>query len=283
MCPFVRLCVHACIVHFESVQSEHGSAKSLESLHFTPTTQEVRGNTDRCLAVGESSYLDGSSPYWTKCTGCKSQAWVFDRERGSVKPLPASHLCLQVGGHHEPLNCSYPPLNQLPYCNWTLPVADRVQDLVARMVLTEKAELLQDTNPGVKRLGLPKLQFAECLHGVWSKCGDPANNESTGCPTSFPCPLSLAASYNRTMWLTLASTISDEARALHNQGKTGLAFWSPNINLFRDPRWGRGQEVPGEDPYLTSEYVYQYSRGLQTGKDPRYTKVSIAVALQVQN
>ena len=61
---------------------------------------------------------------------------------------------------------------------------------------------------------------------------------------------------------------------MNNQGVAGLAFWAPDINLFRDPRWGRGQEVPGEDPMLTAEYVYHYSRGLQEGDDPRYLKVS---------
>lgn len=208
------------------------------------------------------------------CTGQEYQKWHYDTVHGRIRPVTADHLCLdRTISHHEVLNCSYPPLNQFPYCNWTLPASERVQDLLSRMVLTEKAELLQDTNPGVKRLGLPKLQFAECLHGVWSECGRAAGNKSTGCPTSFPCPLSLAASFNRTLWSTISRSISTEARALHNQKKTGLAFWSPNINLFRDPRWGRGQEVQGEDPYLTSEYVKQYSAGLQEGEDPRYTKV----------
>lgn len=122
------------------------------------------------------------------------------------------------------------------------------------------------------QLGVPRIPYAECLHGVLSGCGA-AVGDQTGCPTSFPSALGLSAAFNRTLWSRVASVISTEARALNNQGVTGLLFWAPDINEFRDPRWGRGQEVPGEDPYLTSEYVAQYSRALQGADSGRYTKV----------
>ncbi len=80
----------------------------------------------------------------------------------------------------------------------------------------------------------------------------------------------LASTFNRTLWQLVGAAISTEARALHNQKLAGLAFWAPDINLFRDPRWGRGQEVPGEDPYLNGEYIMNWAPYMQYGNDPKY-------------
>ena len=132
---------------------------------------------------------------------------------------------------------------------------------------------MQNRNPGVPRLGVPTFRFGECLHGVLSGCGAAYGNDSTGCPTSFPHALGLAATFNRTLWTMAGRTVSTEARALHNQDKAGVAFWAPDVNLFRDPRWGRGQEVPGEDPLVSAEYVAHYSTGLQSMDDSKYLKV----------
>ena len=88
------------------------------------------------------------------------------------------------------------------------------------------------------------------MHGIVANCGATAKNQqdgsnSTGCATSFPHALLLGSSFNRTLWSKVGETISTEGRALNNQGVAGLAFWAPDINLFRDPRWGRGQETQG--------------------------------------
>ena len=104
------------------------------------------------------------------------------------------------------------------------------------MTFYEKISNLGHWNIGVPRLGIPPNTIAECLHGVVTQCGEPYNN-NTGCPTSFPNPLLLGATFNRTLWNTIASTISDEGRALYNQGIGGLYCFAPNINLIRDPRW----------------------------------------------
>src|SRR5213594_3696010 len=156
------------------------------------------------------------------------------------------------------------------YQNPDLPFARRVADLVSRMTLEEKVSQLQDVAPAIDRLGIPRYNWwNEALHGV----------ARSGLATSFPQAIGLAATWNDSLIFRIATVISDEARAKHHeyerqgshQRYQGLTFWSPNINLFRDPRWGRGQETYGEDPYLTGSLAVQFIRGMQ-GDDPKYLK-----------
>jgi len=157
------------------------------------------------------------------------------------------------------------------YLDISRPLPERVQDLVARMTRAEKIDQLMNDAPGIPRLGLPAYNYwSEALHGV-------ARN---GRATVFPQAIGLAASWDISLVQRIASAIGDEGRAkyheaLRRKGETGqyqgLNFWSPNINIFRDPRWGRGQETYGEDPYLTGEIGAAFVRGLQ-GDHPRYLK-----------
>ena len=145
-------------------------------------------------------------------------------------------------------NCSFAPVSSYPYCNQALAIPDRVSDLLSRMNITEKIANLEHYNPGVPRLGVPSNQFFEALHGVnthTSRCTGKQYKNNTGCATTFPGPTLLGATFNRSLWKEIATIISTEARAFKNQGITDLYYWTPNINLFRDPRWGRGQETPG--------------------------------------
>lgn len=149
------------------------------------------------------------------------------------------------------------------------PLEARVQDLVARLTLEEKATLLKNTTPGVARLGIPKYDWwNESLHGV-ARAGE---------ATVFPQAIGLAATWDDALMKRIAHVIGVEARAKFNgaagtkdEGARyyGLTFWTPNINIFRDPRWGRGQETYGEDPFLTSRIGVAFVQGLQ-GDDPRY-------------
>ncbi len=157
------------------------------------------------------------------------------------------------------------------YLDPILPIDERVDDLVGRMTLEEKVSQTLHGAPAIARLGVPTYNWwNECLHGVGR----------AGIATVFPQAIGLAATWNADLIYEVATAISDEARAKHHefvrQGirdiYTGLTFWSPNINIFRDPRWGRGQETYGEDPYLTSRLGVAFVRGLQ-GDDPRYLKV----------
>jgi len=143
------------------------------------------------------------------------------------------------------------------------PLELRVKDLVSRMTLEEKASLMQNSTPGVPRLGIPKYDWwSEALHGV----------ANSGIATVFPQAIGLASMWNEDLHQEIAGTVGVEGRAKFNsyvgteqEGALfrGLTFWSPNINIFRDPRWGRGQETYGEDPFLTARLGVAFVRGLQ--------------------
>lgn len=155
--------------------------------------------------------------------------------------------------------------------NPNLPIQARVDDLVSRMTLEEKVLQMQNAAPAIERLGIPQYEWwNEALHGV----------ARAGYATVFPQAIGLAATWDTELMYQVADVISTEARAKHHEAARnnqrgryyGLTFWSPNINIFRDPRWGRGQETYGEDPYLTARLGVEFVKGLQ-GNDPRYFKV----------
>jgi beta-glucosidase len=157
------------------------------------------------------------------------------------------------------------------YRDTHLSFEDRAADLVARMTLEEKIAQLQNNAPAIPRLGVPAYEWwNEALHGV----------ARAGSATVFPQAIGLAATFDPRLMHEVATAISDEARAKHQEfarrglrGRyQGLTFWSPNINIFRDPRWGRGQETYGEDPWLTARMGVAFVTGLQ-GDDPKYRKV----------
>jgi beta-glucosidase len=156
------------------------------------------------------------------------------------------------------------------YKNPAAPIENRVADLLSRMTLEEKISQLMNDSPAIDRLGIPAYNWwNECLHGV----------ARAGRATVFPETIGLAATWDTALIHRVSTAISDEARAKYHEfvrhGKRniyqGLTFWTPNINLFRDPRWGRGMETYGEDPYLTARLAVQFIQGLQ-GDDPKYLK-----------
>src|SRR5512136_1702962 len=163
--------------------------------------------------------------------------------------------------------------DQPAYLDTARPLAQRVKDLIERLTLQEKVGLMIHPAKGVPRLGIPAYNYwSEGLHGV----------VGNGRATVFPQAIGLAAAWDTALIFRVATAISDEGRAkyhaaLQRQGYTsmlqGLTFWSPNINIFRDPRWGRGQETYGEDPCLTGELGAAFVRGMQ-GDDPKYLKTA---------
>ena len=171
-------------------------------------------------------------------------------------------------------DCKSGPLANFPICDPSLPSRQRAADLVSRMTTTEKITQLINGAAAVPRLGLPKFQWwSEALHGVARSPGVSFGGDLPAA-TSFPMPINLGASFNLSLVYHIAGVISTEARAFNNEGRAGLVFFTPNINIYRDPRWGRGQETPGEDPFLTSQYVYALINGLQRGEDERYLKIA---------
>ncbi|XP_051132483.1 beta-xylosidase/alpha-L-arabinofuranosidase 2-like [Andrographis paniculata] len=170
-----------------------------------------------------------------------------------------------------------PALKDFGFCNTSLDVKARVTDLVSRLTLSEKISWLGDNSTGLGRLGIPDyLWWSEALHGV-SYVG-PGTKFSSLVPgaTSFPQVILTGATFNETLFEAIGKVVSTEARAMHNIGLAGLTFWSPNVNIFRDPRWGRGQETPGEDPLLSSKYGAGYVRGLQQRDDDKKDRLKVA-------
>ncbi len=150
----------------------------------------------------------------------------------------------------------------LPYQDASLSAQQRADDLLSRLTLEEKVSLMMDTSPAIPRLGIPQFQWwNEALHGVGRN----------GFATVFPITMGMAASWDDALLHRVFTAVSDEARVKAQQAKRAgdikryqsLSFWTPNINIFRDPRWGRGQETYGEDPYLTSKMGLAVVRGLQ--------------------
>lgn len=162
---------------------------------------------------------------------------------------------------------------KLLYLDTSLSFTERAKDLVGRLTLEEKVGLMNHPAHGIPRLNIPAYNYwSEALHGV-------ARN---GRATVFPQAIAMAATWDKELIFNVATAISDEGRAkyheaLRRNGYTaqyqGLTFWSPNVNIFRDPRWGRGQETWGEDPFFTGEMASEFVKGLQ-GNDPRYLKAA---------
>jgi beta-glucosidase len=161
---------------------------------------------------------------------------------------------------------------EYPFQNPLLTMEERLNDLLDRLTLEEKTAMMLYNSPGVERLDIsPYNWWNESLHGIGR----------AGKATVFPQAIGLAATFDEDLIFRIADVISNEARAKHNaavakgsyQQYTGLSFWTPNINIFRDPRWGRGQETYGEDPYLTAKIGTAYVKGLQ-GDHPKYLKAA---------
>jgi len=180
-------------------------------------------------------------------------------------------LFILLSCHREKEAVSY----KFPFLNPSLSTEERVNDLVGRMTLEEKISQMVNQAAAIDRLGVPEYNWwSEGLHGV----------ARAGLATVFPQAIGLSASWDKKMMFDVSTAISDEARAKHHnfarKGKRflyqGLTLWSPNINIFRDPRWGRGQETYGEDPYLTGRMAVEFIKGLQ-GDDSTYLKTIATV------
>ncbi|KAF0916926.1 hypothetical protein E2562_015100 [Oryza meyeriana var. granulata] len=152
-------------------------------------------------------------------------------------------------------------MSGFPYCDTSLPYADRVRDLVGRMTLEEKVSNLGDRAAGATRVGLPRyLWWGEALHGV-SDVGPGGTWFGDVMPgaTSFPLVINSGAAFNETLWRAIGGVVSTEVRAMYNLGHAELTYWSPNINVVRDPRWGRASETPGEDPFVVGRCCKHYA------------------------
>ncbi|KAK8479143.1 hypothetical protein V6N11_073147 [Hibiscus sabdariffa] len=209
-------------------------------------------------------------------------------------------LLLLADSTPPPFSCdsSDQPTKSYPFCNTTLSINQRVHDLISRLTLDEKISQLVNTAPPITRLGIPDYEWwSEALHGIayFSTVHTGMRfNGTIQAATSFPQVILTAASFDVHLWYRIGQAsisnserqrvkdpfllflllvnisvsclqaVGKEARAIYNAGQaTGMTFWAPNINIFRDPRWGRGQETPGEDPFVTGKYAVSFVRGIQ--------------------
>ncbi|TFY73600.1 hypothetical protein EWM64_g10412 [Hericium alpestre] len=192
--------------------------------------------------------------------------------------LLAGVIALAHGVHAFFPDCNLGPLKDNIICNPHANFRDRAKAVVNEFTLEELINNTVNDSPGVPRLGLPPYNWwSEALHGVASRHG--VNFSAVGdfsSATSFPQPILMGAAFDDDLIHQVATIVSTEGRAFNNIDRAGLDFWTPNINPFKDPRWGRGQETPGEDPYHLSRYVYQLITGLQGGLGPDpYFKVVV--------
>ncbi|KAL2948405.1 hypothetical protein AAZX31_20G121800 [Glycine max] len=169
--------------------------------------------------------------------------------------------------------CGSAKTSNFPFCDTSLSYEDRAKDLVSRLTLQEKTQQLVNPSAGISRLGVPAYEWwSEALHGVSNLGPGTRFDKKVPGATSFPAVILSAASFNASLWQKMGQVVSTEARAMYNVDLAGLTFWSPNVNVFRDPRWGRGQETPGEDPLVVSRYAVMYVRGLQEVEDEASAK-----------
>lgn len=170
------------------------------------------------------------------------------------------------------MGCLAVSAQQLPYRDASLSAKERAADLCSRLTVEEKAALMQNNSPAIPRLGIPQFAWwSEALHGIGRN----------GYSTVFPSCIGMAASFDDVLLKKIYTAVSDEGRAKNTAQRRkgslatyqGLSFWTPNINIFRDPRWGRGQETYGEDPYMNSRMGQAVVAGLQGPEGHKYRKL----------
>ncbi|KAK7046334.1 glycoside hydrolase family 3 protein [Favolaschia claudopus] len=193
-------------------------------------------------------------------------------------PLVASVLgyaATQVRAFGFP-DCVNGPLSNTTVCDTSASPVDRAKALIAMFTTDELVSNSNTGAPGVPRLGVPAYQSAEeALHGLANSPGIMfADSGDFSFATSFPSPLHMSATFDDPAILAVGDVISTEARAFSNAERASLDYFTPNINPVRDPRWGRAQETPGEDPFRSAQYAYHYVQGLQGGIDPKQVKIA---------
>eukprot|EP01064_Diplonema_japonicum_P003852 TRINITY_DN1253_c2_g3_i1.p1 TRINITY_DN1253_c2_g3~~TRINITY_DN1253_c2_g3_i1.p1 ORF type:complete len:758 (+),score=132.26 TRINITY_DN1253_c2_g3_i1:47-2275(+) len=183
-------------------------------------------------------------------------------------------LCAAMVASVSCYPCLQPPLKGTVACDTSKTPQERAQYIVSQLQNDEKIGLMANGAAPVKRLNIYGYQWwSEGLHGVANSPGV-SFAAPTPYATSFPQVITTSASFNTSLYHSISTVISTEGRAMYNSGHAGLTYWTPNINLMRDPRWGRGQETPGEDPVGTAKYAENFVPGMQIGEDPSHLKTA---------
>ena len=185
-------------------------------------------------------------------------SWLKDYTPPPPAPPKLVNPCLNASG----------PQAHAKWCDPTLPIGERVDDMVSRMTVGEKIGALRDASSAIPSLAHPYYDWwSEATHGVASGGHGARNTKAEPFQTNFPFPITTGMAFNRTLWQKTGGQIGREARAFMNQGNAFSTFWAPVINLAREPRWGRNIETPGEDPYLSGEYATSFVNGMERSPD----------------
>ncbi|GFP79969.1 probable beta-d-xylosidase 7 [Phtheirospermum japonicum] len=187
--------------------------------------------------------------------------------RTTLLTLLATTLLLStaVSANEPPFSCGPQTTKSFKFCKTTLPIHERVDDLISRLTLDEKISQLVSTSPAIPRLGIAAYEWwSEALHGVSGYGRGISFSGTITKVTSFPQVILSASTFDCQLWYHIGQAIGKETRAVYNVGQAkGMTFWAPNINIYRDPRWGRGPETPGEDPVMAGKYAVAFVRGIQ--------------------
>ena len=218
-------------------------------------------NTNNCVGVQSPGGIGSPVNIYPCNSSDPLQAFIYDTTTNLLQWNSDTTLCIQ-GGNNTP-SCDLSPFNTYPYCNNTIPIEERLDDLLHRMTNAEKVQSMDSGVPSIPRLGIMSMHSGEGLHGAVTSCLTNPSPNSTGCATSFPCPMALGATFDSDLWNTVGNIIGTESRGLYNQNVGSLWLFAPNINSALNPAWGRNQEVPSEDATVVTSYAQQFISGLQ--------------------
>lgn len=214
-----------------------------------------------CLALALGSQVAGTLVWLEPCTGVPAQSWELDSS-GALRSAADASLCVDSGTSPKP--CAASPWSSMPFCDSTLPLDARLDDMLERMPLSEQIQQLAANSATAPSIGLGAWSPGDFTHSAGEPLSQTYPFAASG-NTVYPAASALGQAFNRSMWASVGDRIGAESRALYNAGYGALWGWSPNINIARDPRWGRINEVTGEDPFLMGEYAAVYVAAQQWG------------------
>jgi beta-glucosidase-like glycosyl hydrolase len=219
-----------------------------------------------CVALAGGGVALGTQVWAENCTGAPSQQWRYNATTRALQALGAPGMCLDIGSAWPPCSPGS-AFAALPFCNQSLGLDARLDDMLARLPLHEALQQTQGNSAGAPSIGRSPWAESDFTHGAGSIFTWTYDTLASHGLVVYPAASAVAQSFNRSLWREVGLAVGDEQRAEYNAGNSALVGWSPNINLGgRDPRWGRINEVAGEDVHLMSEYVTAFVAAMQWGE-----------------
>lgn len=242
-----------------------------EGWDVSPTAVASTSVAGLCVSADAPSpgaVINGTPVVFGACADADT-AFALAPATGRITHSP-SGLCVDYGSQlRGPPFCSTAPQSAWPFCDPAAPLDARAADIVGRLSLDDKIRATVSASPVLTSVGLPAYQWwSEATHGI----GGPGVTHNATLPgaTNTALPITTSCSFNRTLWRATGNAIAREGRAYANNGLSGLTFWTPVINIVRDPRWGRNLESAGEDPFLSGQYAAEFIQGFEHATETPY-------------